>query len=95
MANGKREVVAGIVLMLRGGNAREVVRAVKNKVEDIHNLKILPGGLRVVPFYDRLELIVAALRTVYKALIEGILLVIMVLFLFLGNVRSALIVTAP
>ena len=94
VVNGKREAVAGIVLMLRGGNAREVVQAVKSKVEDIHNLKILPGGLRIVPFYDRLELIVAALRTVYKALIEGILLVIMVLFLFLGNVRSALIVTA-
>ena len=92
--NGKREVVAGIVLMLRGGNAREVVQAVKNKVEEIHERNILPGGLRVVSFYDRLELIVAALRTVYKALLEGIVLVILVLFLFLGNVRSALIVTA-
>jgi heavy metal efflux system protein len=92
--NGKREVVAGIVLMLRGGNAREVVQAVKNKVEEIHEKNILSGGLRVVPFYDRLELIVAALRTVYKALLEGIILVILVLFLFLGNVRSALIVTA-
>jgi len=92
--NGKREVVAGIVLMLRGGNAREVVQAVKNKVEEIHERSILPGGLRVVSFYDRLELIVAALRTVYKALLEGIILVILVLFLFLGNVRSALIVTA-
>ena len=92
--NGKREVVAGIVLMLRGGNAREVVQAVKNKVDEIHEKNFLPGGLRVVPFYDRLELIVAALRTVYKALLEGIVLVILVLFLFLGNVRSALIVTA-
>jgi cobalt-zinc-cadmium resistance protein CzcA len=92
--NGKREVVAGIVLMLRGGNAREVVQAVKDKVEDIHEEKLLPGGLRIVPFYDRLELIVAALDTVYKALLEGIVLVILVLFLFLGNVRSALIVTA-
>ena len=92
--NGKREVVAGIVLMLRGGNAREVVQAVKDKVEEIHQKKILPAGLHIVPFYDRLELIVAALRTVYKALLEGIVLVILVLFLFLGNVRSALIVTA-
>jgi heavy metal efflux system protein len=92
--NGKREVVAGIVLMLRGGNAREVVQAVKEKIEDIHEEKLLPGGLRIVPFYDRLELIVAALHTVYKALLEGIVLVILVLFCFLGNVRSALIVTA-
>ena len=92
--NGQREVVAGIVLMLRGGNAREVVQAVKEKIEDIHEQKLLPGGLRIVPFYDRLDLIVAALNTVYKALLEGIVLVILVLFLFLGNVRSALIVTA-
>ncbi len=94
LVNGKREVVAGIVLMLRGGNAREVVQAVKNKVEEIHDRKLLPRGLRIVPFYDRIELIVAALDTVYKALLEGIVLVILVLFLFLGNVRSALIVTA-
>ena len=94
VVNGKREVVAGIVLLLRGGNAREVVEAVKEKIDEIHELKLLPGGLRIVPFYDRLELIVAALHTVYKALLEGIVLVILVLFLFLGNVRSALIVTA-
>ncbi len=92
--NGKREVVAGIVLMLRGGNAREVVQSVKDKIVEIHAKKLLPHGLRIVPFYDRIELIVAALDTVYKALLEGIVLVIVVLFLFLGNVRSALIVTA-
>ena len=86
--NGQREVVAGIVLMLRGGNAREVVQAVKEKIEDIHEQKLLPAGLRIVPFYDRLELIVAALHTVYKALLEGIVLVIVVLFLFLGNVQE-------
>jgi heavy metal efflux system protein len=57
--NGKREVVAGIVLMLRGGNAREVVQSVKDKVEEIHNKNLLPNGLRIVPFYDRIELITA------------------------------------
>ncbi len=46
--NGDREVVAGIVLMLRGGNAREVVQAVKDKVEEIHAKKLLPDGLRIV-----------------------------------------------
>jgi cobalt-zinc-cadmium resistance protein CzcA len=91
--NGEREVVAGIVMMLRGGNARDVVQAVKDKIEAIHRSNLLPGGLRIVPFYDRIELIRAALSTVYKALIEGIVLVIVVLFLFLGNIRSALIVT--
>ena len=92
--NGQHEAVTGIVLMLRGGNAREVVQAVKTKIDDIHQHKLLPGGLRIVPFYDRIELITSALNTVYKALFEGVVLVVVVLFLFLGNVRSALIVTA-
>ncbi len=92
--NGQQETVTGIVLMLRGGNAREVVQAVKTKIDEIHAHKLLPDGLRIVPFYDRIELITAALGTVYKALLEGMLLVVVVLFLFLGNVRSALIVTA-
>lgn len=92
--NGTHEVVAGIVLMLRGGNAREVVRTIKEKVDEIHEKRILPDGLRIVPFYDRIELITAALGTVYKALLEGVVLVIVILFLFLGDVRSALIVTA-
>ena len=56
--------------------------------------RLLPDGLRIIPFYDRIELITAALDTVYKALLEGIVLVVVILFLFLGNVRSALIVTA-
>lgn len=92
--NGEREVVGGIVLMLRGANARDVVQGVKDRVQEIHRKGLLPGDLRLVPFYDRIELITAALKTVYKALLEGILLVVVVLFLFLGDVRSALIVTA-
>jgi cobalt-zinc-cadmium resistance protein CzcA len=94
VVDGAREAVAGIVLMLRGGNAREVVQAVKDQVEEINQKNVLPGGLGIVPFYDRIELIEAALHTVYKALVEGIVLVVAVLFLFLGNVRSALVVTA-
>ena len=92
--NGDREVVAGIVLLLRGGNANEVVEAVKNKVAMIHREQVLPAGLTIVPFYDRSDLVTAALGTVRKALMEGVILVVAVLFLFLGNVRSALIVTA-
>ena len=91
--NGSREVVAGLVLMLRGGNAREVVQTVKDKVDEIHDKQILPGGLRIVPFYDRMELVNAALHTVYKALVEGILFVVLVLYLYLGNMRGALAVT--
>ncbi len=91
--NGSREVVSGLVLMLRGGNAREVVQAVKDKIDEIHQKHILPGGLRIVPFYDRMELVNAALHTVYKALIEGIIFVVIVLYLYLGDIRSALAVT--
>lgn len=91
--DGSREVVTGIVLMLRGGNARDVVQAVKEKIDEIHEKRILPGGLHMVPFYDRMELVDAALHTVYKALIEGIVFVVIVLYLFLGSFRSALAVT--
>ena len=92
--NGEREVVAGIVLMLRGGNARTVVNAVKNRVDKIHGDHVLPTGMRIVPFYDRIELITAAVNTVRDALIEGIGLVMLVFLVFLGNARSALVVTA-
>jgi cobalt-zinc-cadmium resistance protein CzcA len=92
--NGDREVVAGVVLMFRGANAREVVGAVKAKVEEIHRAGILPGGLKLVPFYDRSELVTAALDTVRQALMVGIFLVVLILFVLMGNVRSALIVTA-
>jgi heavy metal efflux system protein len=92
--NGEREVAAGIVLMLRGANARDVVEGIKVKLAEIRDKGLLPAGWRIVPFYDRIELISAALTTVYKALGEGILLVVVVLFLFLGDTRSALIVAA-
>jgi heavy metal efflux system protein len=92
--NGEREVVAGIVLMLRGGNARDVVEGIKAKLDEIRDKGMLPAGWKIVPFYDRIELISAALKTVYKALGEGVLLVVVVLFLFLGDTRSALIVAA-
>ncbi|HEX6727264.1 MAG TPA: CusA/CzcA family heavy metal efflux RND transporter [Nitrospira sp.] len=91
--NGEREVVAGIVLMLRGGNARQVVEAVKAKVEDLQQNNLLPAGTKLIPYYDRIELVNAAIATVRDALIEGIVLVVLVFFFFLGHVRSAIIVT--
>ena len=91
--NGEREVVAGTVLMIRGGNARQVVEAVKAKVEDLQQNHILPTGTKLVPFYDRIELVTAAINTVRDALIEGIVLVVFVFFFFLGHVRSAVVVT--
>ena len=92
--NGEREFVAGTVLMLRGGNARDVVQAVKQRAEAIQREGILPGGLTLVPFYDRIELVTAAIHTVRDALIEGVVLVTLVFFLFLGHMRSAIVVTA-
>ena len=80
--NGEREVVIGTVLMLRGGNARQVVESVKTKVEDLQQSTILPAGTRLIPFYDRIELVNAAINTVRDALIEGIVLVVFVFFFF-------------
>lgn len=91
--NGEREVVIGTVLMIRGGNAREVVEAVKTKVEDLQQTHILPAGTKLRAFYDRIELVSAAINTVRDALIEGIVLVVFVFFFFLGHVRSAVVVT--
>ncbi|MDP3701142.1 MAG: CusA/CzcA family heavy metal efflux RND transporter [Hylemonella sp.] len=91
---GYTESVSGIVLMMRGGNAKQVVSRVQDRVEEINSKGMLPGGLKIVPFYDRTELVDSALWTVGKVLIEGIFLVVVVLFIFLGDVRSSLIVVA-
>jgi cobalt-zinc-cadmium resistance protein CzcA len=92
--NGYTESAGGIVMMLRGGNAKEVVSRVKAKVNEINRSGLLPEGLQIVSFYDRSELVNSALWTVTKVLLEGIALVIVVLFLFLGDIRSSLIVVA-
>ena len=91
---GYTESVAGVVLMIRGGNAKEVVTRIKQKVEEINSQGLLPDDLKIVPFYDRSDLVDSALWTVAKVLIEGIFLVVVVLFIFLGDVRSSLIVVA-
>ena len=85
------EAVVGIVMLIKGGNSREVVERVKDKVKEIN--KTLPQGVRIKPFYDRSELVKRALSTITSALMEGSFFVILVLFIFLGNVRSALVVT--
>ncbi|SEI94916.1 efflux RND transporter permease subunit [Nitrosomonas eutropha] len=91
---GYTESASGIVLMIRGGNAKEIVGRVKAKVAEINEQNLLPDGLQIVPYYDRTDLVDAALWTVSKVLMEGIFLVIIVLFIFLGDVRSSLIVVA-
>ena len=92
--DGKGEAVAGIVMMIKGGSGKDVVAGVKKKVEEINRGNILPEGVKIRPFYDRTELVNACIRTVTKALEEGGVLVVVVLFLFFGNIRSALIVAA-
>ena len=92
--NGVTEAVGGIVLMTAGGNAKQIVSRIKERVQEINDKDMLPGGLKIVPYYDRSELVDAALWTVTKVLLEGVVLVVVVLFLFLGDVRSSLIVVA-
>lgn len=92
--NGTTEAVGGVVMMIAGGNAKEVVGRIKARVDEINAKGMLPDGLKIVAYYDRSELVDAALWTVTKVLLEGVVLVIVVLFLFLGDVRSSLIVVA-
>jgi cobalt-zinc-cadmium resistance protein CzcA len=91
---GYTEAVGGIVMMIASGNAKEIVGKVKLRVDEINSQGMLPDGLRIVPYYDRSELVDAALWTVTKVLLEGVLLVVVILFLFLGDLRSSLIVIA-
>lgn len=88
--DGRAEAVEGLVLGLRGANAQKVVREVKARLEVIS--KSLPPGLSVKVFYDRGNLVERAVGTVSKALAEAIALVLVLLLLFLGNVRSAVVV---
>ncbi|MBK8062877.1 MAG: efflux RND transporter permease subunit [Betaproteobacteria bacterium] len=92
--DGYTEAVGGVVMMIRAGNAKEVVSRVKARVAEINARNMLPGGLKIVPFYDRSELVDAALWTVTKVLIEGVFFVVLVLVLFLGDWRSSVIVVA-
>ena len=84
-----REVVLGTVFMLIGENSRTVSRAVAARLEQIN--RSLPAGVKAVTVYDRTNLVETAIATVKKNLIEGAILVIAILFLFLGNIRAALI----
>ncbi|MEZ5400289.1 MAG: CusA/CzcA family heavy metal efflux RND transporter [Bryobacteraceae bacterium] len=91
---GYTEAVGGVVAMIAGGNAKEVVARIKDRVVEINARGMLPDGLHIVPYYDRSELVDAAIHTVTKVLEEGIVLVVVILFLFLGDLRSSLIVIA-
>jgi len=92
MINGKDEAVGGIVMMLRGENSREVVERVKQKVKEINENNILPKGIKIVPYYDRSEIVNASVATVTKALLGGAFLVLIVLYLLLRSFRASFVV---
>ena len=92
--NGYTEAVGGVVLMTSGGNAKEIVSRVKERVAEINRRHMIPNGLQIVPYYDRSQLVDAAIHTVTEVLAEGVLFVVVILYLFLGDVRSSLIVSA-
>ena len=85
------DVVTGIVIMRKGENASEVLKGVKAKIETL-NSHGLPHGVQIVPFYDRTWLMGKTLSTVFKNLVEGALLVSLVLYIFLSNLRASLAV---
>ena len=85
------DVVSGIVLLRKGANADEALAGIHAKVKEL-NERLLPPGVKVVPFIDRSDLVHFTTHTVLHNLTEGMILVVIILFLFLGNVRGAFIV---
>src|SRR5206468_6596906 len=88
--NGTTGGVEGIVLMRRGENPSEVLRGIREAVEDLNTTR-LPKGVRIEPIYDRTDLVANTLHTVSRTLLEGLVIVISMLFLFLGSARAALL----
>jgi cobalt-zinc-cadmium resistance protein CzcA len=91
--DGADDIVNGIVIMRKGENPSQVLAALKEKIDYV-NAKVLPKGVQIVPYYDRSWLIARTLSTVFTNLTEGAILVTLVLFIFLGNLRAALIVAS-
>jgi cobalt-zinc-cadmium resistance protein CzcA len=92
--DGDNDIVQGIVLMRRGAQSKPTIRAVEAEVERINTTGILPPGVRVERIYDRSDLIGVTTRTVLHNMVFGIVLIFLVQWLFLGDLRSALIVAA-
>ncbi|MES2184372.1 MAG: CusA/CzcA family heavy metal efflux RND transporter [Pseudomonadota bacterium] len=89
--DGDDDIVTGIVIMRKGENPSEVLKGVKEKIAEI-NARGLPPGVQIVPFYDRTWLMDKTLSTVFRNLVEGALLVSLVLYIFLSNLRASLAV---
>ncbi len=90
--NNEGEIAGAIVMMLKGANSNDVIKRVKSRVEKIQ--KTLPEGVVIEPFLDRSKMVNNAIHTVTKNLTEGALIVLLVLVLFLGNLRAGLIVAS-
>lgn len=89
LVNGEGEKVVGMVLKLFGSNTAKVIKDIERRISEIN--KSLPSGVQIVPFYNQASLVKNTFSTVSTNLILGIILVILVLFLFMGNIPSALI----
>jgi heavy metal efflux system protein len=87
--NKEDDAVEGIILMRRGSDASEVLARVREKINDLNTSGVLPRGMKIASFYDRQNLLDMTLGTVEHNLSLGIILVLMVLYLFLGNLRAA------
>ena len=90
--NGEGEVAGAVVMMVKGGNSSQVIKDVKEKITEIQ--KTLPEGVEIEPFLDRTKMVNNAIHTVETNLLEGALIVIFILVLFLGNFRAGLLVAS-
>ncbi|AQQ10170.1 Cation efflux system protein CzcA [Sedimentisphaera cyanobacteriorum] len=89
--NGKEEVVAGMVVKLLGTNSSTVIERVQEKIDEIQ--KSLPDEVKIVPFYEQKTIVDASLDTVKNALLQGVILVVIVVFVFMGGFRPSVIVS--
>ncbi len=90
--NGEGEVTGAVVMMLKGANSSQVIKDVKDRIEQIK--KIVPEGVEIEPFLDRTKMVNNAISTVKTNLMEGALIVVFVLVLFLGNFRAGILVAS-
>ncbi len=88
MRNGQGETVSGMVIILRGENGQEIIKEIKAKIADLK----LPDGAKIIPFYDQSDVISATTATVRRNLVEAAVLVVVILLIFLGDWRAALVV---
>ncbi len=91
--NGTTESTGGIVMMLKGGNAKKITADIKARVEAINRDRLLPGGLQIVPFYDRSFIVDGAIATMVGVIAKALILKTLVLFLLMGEIRSCLIIS--